>query len=123
MAKQKKVKDIMTKGKKLVTVAPGDKVRDARKAMVSNSVSGLPVVDDDDNVAGFVTEQDVLTVRNTTNVETVMTKRVKKADPDDRVIDIARRMEDEGLKHLPVEKDDGTLWGVVSRRDVIDEKS
>ena len=51
------VKDIMTRDP--VTVAPEDTVERAAQLMLENTISGLPVVDDQGKVVGILTQSDV----------------------------------------------------------------
>lgn len=53
-----KVKDIMTTNVK--TANPGTPVRDIVEVMCFNKISGLPVVNDNGDVVGVVSEKDVL---------------------------------------------------------------
>ena len=53
-----KVKDIMHTGVK--TAKPNTPVRDLVEVMCFNKISGMPVVDDNNNVVGVVSEKDVL---------------------------------------------------------------
>jgi CBS domain-containing protein len=53
-----KVKDIMNTNVK--TAKPATPVRDIVEVMCFNKISGLPVVDDNNNVVGVVSEKDVL---------------------------------------------------------------
>lgn len=53
-----KVKDIMNKSVK--TANPNTPVRDLVEVMCFNKISGMPVVDDNNNVVGVVSEKDVL---------------------------------------------------------------
>ena len=118
-AKKKLVKDIMTKGKTLVACCPKTKVGDAMKLMVSKKVSGLPVVDDECKVVGVITEADVLDARKTTSVAKAMTSDVVTVCPEASVKDAAKLLAEKGVKRAIVLKEDGSLWGVVSRTDVI----
>jgi CBS domain-containing protein len=61
-AARKKISDIMTK--EIVKVGPDTRVRDIAQLMTDHGVSGLPVVDKDDQLLGVVTEMDMI-VRNT----------------------------------------------------------
>lgn len=120
--KKKLVKDIMTKGKSLVVCGPTQKVSDARTPMVKNKVSGLPVVDDNGKVVGVLTEADVLMERKSTNVRTVMSDEPITVRADARINEAAQLLADERVKRAIVLKDDGSLWGIVSRTDVITAK-
>ncbi|WML90155.1 CBS domain-containing protein [Thiothrix lacustris] len=53
-----KVKDIMNTSVK--TAKPNTPVRDLVEVMCFNKISGMPVVDDSNNVVGVVSEKDVL---------------------------------------------------------------
>lgn len=119
MAKNK-AKDVMTK--KVVTVGPKDKVKEAVRLMVENEVSGLPVVDEDCKVVGLLTEADALGARSTQNVESAMSKRVFKAAPDDSIKSVADTLKKQKIKRVPVVDKAGKLVGVVSRRDVLKAK-
>ncbi len=119
MAKNK-VKDIMTK--KVITVTPKTKVKEAVGLMVKNEVSGLPVVDDDGKVIGLLTEADLLAARTTQNVESAMSKRVYKASPDDSIKSVSDTLKKQKIKRVPVVDKKGKLVGVVSRRDVLAAK-
>lgn len=117
--KKKLVKDIMTKGVKLVTCGPKHKVADVMGLMVKNKVSGLPVVDDAGKVVGVITEADVLTNRKTTGVQTAMSANPVTIAADATIKEAADLLSGKKIKRALVLKDDGSLWGVVSRTDVI----
>ncbi len=51
------VNKVMTK--KLLTVTPESSIFDVSKMMLENKVSGLPVVTNDDELVGIITESDV----------------------------------------------------------------
>jgi CBS domain-containing protein len=117
-AGKKLVKDIMTKGAKLVTIGPKDKVADAMKLMVEKKVSGLPVVDGG-KVVGVITEADVLASPKTKSVKAAMTAEPITISPTASVKEAAQLLLDKKIKRAIVLNDDGSLLGVVSRTDVI----
>lgn len=123
VAKKKKfVKEIMTKGTKakaLITCGPKHKVADAMKLMVTNKVSGLPVVDDAGKVVGVITEADVMTARKTSTVKSAMTADPIAVCADATIKEACDLLLEKKIKRALVIKDDGTLWGVVSRTDII----
>lgn len=55
-----KVKDIMTKDP--ITLRPNDSVERAAVIMLENTISGLPVVDDEGKVVGMITQTDIFKV-------------------------------------------------------------
>ncbi len=54
-----KIKDILPKKQKLITISPNDYIETAAKLMRENKVSGLPVIDDNEKLVGIVTETDI----------------------------------------------------------------
>ena len=137
------VKDFMATD--VVTAKPGDTVAAVAKVMSEKRVSGLPVVDDDGALVGVVSEGDLLSRtelgrdaprswwlgllgRSETpeayvrahgqTVADVMTREVETIAPGAGVAALARKLEKNGVKRLPV-VDRGQLVGVVSRADVV----
>ena len=119
-AAKKLVKDIMTKGAKLVTVGPKDKVADAMKLIVDKKVSGLPVVDGG-KVVGVITEADVLTNAKSKTVKAAMTpaSELFSICPMATVKEAAEKLACAKKKRAIVLDKEGGLAGVVSRTDVI----
>ncbi len=54
-----KIKDILPKKQKLITIGPNNYIETAAKLMRENKVSGLPVVDENEKLVGIVTETDI----------------------------------------------------------------
>jgi acetoin utilization protein AcuB/CBS domain-containing protein len=52
-----KVDEVMSQDP--LTVMPGTGLREAALLMIENKIGGLPVVDDDNNVVGIITESDL----------------------------------------------------------------
>ena len=113
--------DIMTED--LVTVHPEASIKEAIELLLSKSISGLPVVDDQNRLVGVITEFAMLAmvydheVQNQT-VGRHMTRdviTVQESDPISRVADlcIVHR-----VRRLPVMRD-GRLIGLIARRDVL----
>ena len=109
----------------VVRVGPGTPVREAIVLLTEHCVAALPVVDPDDRVLGIFTEADALRSGITGGgpepgvlVRSVMTAPVESVEPDTEVVEIARRMLGDRLRSIPV-VDEGTLVGIVSRRDML----
>lgn len=56
----KNIKDVMTETKKLVVASPGITPEAARKILYKHRVEKLPVIDEDGNLVGLITAQDVV---------------------------------------------------------------
>ncbi len=120
-------RDIMTR--KLVTVRPSTLVSDAIHLIVKKRVSGLPVVDDNGNLVGVLSEVDCLRhfavseydqqrdpERGT--VATYMTENCHAISPSTDIYTIADDFFEHRFRRLPV-VDGDHLVGVVSRIDVL----
>lgn len=113
--------DIMTSP--VFSIPPESTVEDAVALMLKRRVSGLPVVDADDNLVGVVTEYDLL--RLTYDLETCqdavakyMTTRLYTVEADTSLIDITDVFLANRIRRLLV-VDGQKVLGLISRRDVI----
>jgi CBS domain-containing protein len=107
----------------LVSVAPGESVRHAARAMAGHEV-GSSLVLVGERLAGILTERDVLhavakdTDLDATAAETIMTSDVVTVGPDWEVCEAAAEMTDRRIRHLVVSENDQVV-GVVSVRDLL----
>lgn len=107
----------------LVTVRPDASIAEAIQILLSQSISGLPVVDDDGRLVGVITEFALLAVTYDKRVKnhTIsqhMTRDVITVDIDDPVSRIADLCIVHRVRRVPVMQD-GRLIGVIARRDVL----
>jgi CBS domain-containing protein len=138
------VSDIMTRD--VVTVSPGAQLQDAVELMIGRKVSGLPVVAEDGEVVGMLTEGDLLRraeigtegkspgwfemfflpgssaldyVRtHGRKIEMLMSTDVISIAPDAPLTAATRLMRDRHIKRLPV-VENGRLVGILSRSDLM----
>jgi acetoin utilization protein AcuB len=54
-----KIKDLIPKNQRLITIKPDEYIETTAKIMRQNTISGLPVVDDDGKLVGIITETDI----------------------------------------------------------------
>jgi CBS domain-containing protein len=139
-----KARDIMTT--KVLAVQRDDQARHAVMIMADHDISGLPVVNDANELVGIVTESDLLMIdkaqpprvktalyglwiepdrmveedaqRRGVLVEDVMTRHVVTFGPDDSVAQIARTMADKRIKRVPI-LEGNKIVGIISRHDII----
>lgn len=108
----------------LVTVSPTLSLRRAAKAMTDRSV-GCAVVVDKEEVAGIVTERDILHALSDdkdvdeAHVEDVMTREVVSGAPGWDLLRAVKTMNDGGFRHLLVMEMDEPI-GIVSLRDLME---
>ena len=115
-----------------VTTTPDMGVFEAFELMKNEGVQRLPVLDNDGNLVGIISEKNITSAaadRKVSIVEfalllskikvgDVMTKEVITVSVDDPVELAARKMSDNDISILPVVDNDGKLVGVVSRSDL-----
>ncbi|MDJ0749829.1 MAG: CBS domain-containing protein [Woeseiaceae bacterium] len=118
------VKDYMSKT--LVTFKPDTNVLDAVHSLVEHRVAGAPVVDDQGNIVGMLSEFDCIKVALQAGyhgdyggqVADFMTRDVTTVNAEMSIIDLAQKFANEGYRRFPV-TDNNRLVGQISRRDVL----
>lgn len=139
-----KARDVMVSP--VITLKEADTVKAAAALFLERRISGAPVVDEDRRVVGVISESDLLhrveagTERqrswwlrpfvgsedlaadyvrsHATRVADVMSRHVIAAEPDTPLHEIARLMETNSIKRIPIVKN-GRLAGIVSRANLI----
>jgi len=107
----------------LITVRPDASIESAIEILLSESISGLPVTDDDGRLVGVITEFALLAVTYDKRVKnhTVsqhMTREVITVDISDPISRIADLCIVHRVRRVPV-MHDGRMIGVITRRDVL----
>ena len=118
------VKDYMAKT--LVTFKPDTDVLDAVHVLVSKRIAGAPVVDDEGNLLGMLSELDCLRVALQAGyhsqvggpVREYMSTGVETVDAEMSIVDLAQRFLDGSFRRYPV-MERNRLIGQISRRDVL----
>jgi len=139
-----KAADVMVTN--VITVAPDASVQDVARILLTNRISGVPVVRPNGEIIGVVSEGDlmrraesgtgrrrpwwlsILTGRevlageyvkeHSRKVIDIMTWPAVTADPDTSLQDIATMLEKNGIKRVPIVKN-GRLVGIVSRANLL----
>ncbi len=108
-----------------VSVLPTDTVYRALQLMAENNV-GAVVICDNNRIAGIFTERDycrkiILMGRSSVNtpIKEIMTRKMITIKPTQSLEECMELMTKYHIRHLPVKEDD-TLVGVVSMRDVME---
>ena len=114
-------KNIMTTD--VISVKKNTSIGDAVDLLVENNVTGLPVVDDDMNLVGIISEKDMLSLlsepeSSAGKVEDYMTKDAVSFEQGEDLIAICECLVNNNFRRVPI-VDDGRLVGIVSRRDII----
>jgi acetoin utilization protein AcuB len=116
-----------------ITIQVGTAITDALRIMRQNQVRRLPVLDDQGNIVGLVSEMDLLYASpspatslsiyemhymlNRLEVDEVMTTDLVTVTPDTLLEEAARIMADNKIGGLPV-VEDGQLVGIITETDI-----
>ncbi len=107
----------------VISIDKDTAIYDAIRIMVESNVTGLPVTNEDQTLAGVITEKDVLRLLYDSRdlpdtVEGFMTREVTSFDQEDSLLDIADSFIDNHFRRVPI-LDEGRLVGIISRKDII----
>lgn len=110
----------------VLTIRRDVKMREAAIIVVENSVSGMPVVDEQNKLVGILSEKDILRYLKRERegkerkglVTDFMSDAVWVLDPETDLLEAAGILVDTNFGRLPVVKD-GTLIGQIGIRDCI----
>ena len=100
-----------------------EKLPGVARLMTEKNIGALAVLDED-RVTGVITERDLVTALATSadpgemSAGTCASSDIKTATLDEDTREVARRMLDYGIRHIPVDQD-GRLIGMVSMRDLL----
>ena len=135
------VEDVMTEN--VISVADTTPYKEIVQLLAQHAVSAVPVVDSERRVIGVVSEADLLHKMEFTGLEPhvhllerkrrraarakaagdiardLMRSPVVTISPDTSLAVVAKVMDDERVKRLPVVDEHGHLAGIVSRRDLL----
>jgi CBS domain-containing protein len=116
------------KGDLVFTASPTDSVGAVAALLVARKVGAMVVLDDKHDVAGIVSERDIVRIVAEQGagglaqpISACMTRDVVFAAPNEMVDELMSRMTDRRIRHLPVCRD-GKLVGIVSIGDLVKRK-
>ena len=111
-------RDIMTR--KVHTTSPEASVQELAQLLSRHDISGVPVVNKDGDIIGFVSEADILgkVVREGLRVADIMSAEFIFVDEQTRVGEIAALLTERKIKRVPVMRN-GKLVGIVCRADIV----
>ena len=109
----------------VISVNPEMPIFDALNLLVQHKISGMPVVNEQMEVIGILTEKDVLKLLIDINldikktVDDYMTRDVVCFKEEDSAIDVCKFFITRPYRRVPIVRD-GKLVGIVSRRDIVE---
>ncbi len=114
---------------RVITVLDGNDVAQAWRTLRDHHIHQAPVLNDNAQLVGIVSERDLLTAINidgeqiveslSRRVRDVMTTPVVAASPVTDIRRIASVMLDNGVDGAPITNDSGLLVGFISRSDIL----
>ena len=111
-----------------VTISPTATIRQAAEVFTREKIGLLVVASSISPITAqaVISERDVVraVAKGTAlgaQLDTIATKKLVSVRRSDRASKAVRLMMDNGIRHLVVENDDGTLFGVISIRDFFRE--
>ena len=122
--------------RKVITVAPDDGIFKAQELMAENKIRHLPVIEAGNRLIGIVTDRDIRSAlpykffktppseeekKNFAElkIKDIMTKEPITISPAFTIQDALLVIQDARVGALPVVKEDGTLAGIISVRDLL----
>lgn len=109
------VRDIMTTD--VITVPTATPVEAVAKILHDKRITGLPVVNDEGQVVGVLSEYDIIT-RHGETAGDIMSGQVISVNPDADAEEVANLLTNRRIRRLPVLAE-GRLVGIVSRSDLM----
>lgn len=118
------VKEIMTRT--VATCRPETNLAAAVEIMLNRNCGILPVVNDQNNVVGVVTDRDICIALGTRNrlpgeipVSEVTSGKVISCRPEDEIHHVLGLMAEGKVRRLPVINEKGVVEGILSMDDVL----
>jgi CBS domain-containing protein len=115
---QSTVAQIMNKN--VITINHNQSCKEALEILISKRVASLPVVGEDGELMGIISEADLMFPSNIPrNVSDIETKEVVTVRDDCTIAKVVRMFESKRLRCIPVVDSQNKLLGVVGRQDVL----
>lgn len=110
----------------LVSFKPDDDIIKAMRTLLERHLSGAPVLDQDGQMVGVLSQKDCLEIVYNTayhqdwggQVEQYMSRKVEHIDADCSILEAAEKLLQSNFRRFPVMRD-GRLVGQISRHDIM----
>ena len=121
-----KVKNLLDqKDRDVITIIPEASLKESMKILIENRISCLPVVSNDMELIGIISDKDIFTsiyanVESMENdiVSSHMTQDIIVGIPDDDIDYIAGLMTNNKIRHIPI-IDNKRIVGLISVGDIV----
>ena len=118
-----KIENIMTKD--VITVRKETTIQEAIKIMVENNITGLPVVDDNMQLVGVISEKDIMILlynvgSRTGKVKDFMSRNVISFDQEDSLAEVCDCLLKNHFRRIPiVAGPKKKLVGIITRKNIV----
>jgi len=102
----KSAKDIMNR--EVITVSPGTSVEELGRLFIERNISGAPVVDENGDLYGIVTENDLISKEKRFHIPTII-----------RIFDALIPLQSDAMVEREIKKMAATTVGDICTRDVV----
>lgn len=111
--------------KKVISVGPDTGVKKVCQTLAKNKITGVPVVDKERRILGFVSERDIVAAVEKPNflkknAKNIMVKKVYTVEASTSLNEVSQIFTKEPFRHLPVIHN-GKLVGMITRTDVVNQ--
>ena len=107
------------------TLSPETKLKDALETIKEHRFRHVPVVDDNQQILGIVSDRDLLRhfVDNkedgASKISSIMNKEVITANPETDIRKIAKTMFENRIGSMPITDEEGSVVGILTRSDIL----
>jgi CBS domain-containing protein len=114
-------KDVMSTD--VMTIRQDTKIKDIIWLLVQHRITGLPVVSEDMQLVGMVTEKDILKMLyerkpNVKSAGDLMSSNIESFDENDNLMEVFKALVENNYRRVPI-LSEGKLAGIISRADII----
>jgi IMP dehydrogenase len=108
-----------------ITLKPSNIIGDALKLMRENKIGGIPIIDDQKQLVGMLTNRDLRFEKDRNkSVESVMTKLPLVTAPKGTTMAQAEEiLQENKIEKLPIVDENNVLIGLITYRDLLQHKS
>jgi len=110
-----------------ITLPINSSLYEVVETMYKEKIGSVLIVDENDRIAGIITERDIIYVasrglfkKDDIKAESVMSKNVVTVSEESSIYEAIDKMRAHNIRHLPVIDSQGKPVGVISLRDLID---
>lgn len=118
-----KIENIMTKD--VITVNKETTIQEAIRTIVENNITGLPVVNDEMQLVGIISEKDIMILlynvgNRAGKVEDFMTRNVVSFEQEDSLAEVCDCLLKNHFRRVPIVKGPKKkLVGIITRKNIV----